>query len=147
MSASHIEDAFHLREYDPGGSLAIGPLTLRFRAVPHFMATHAVEVVSSVSGGRLTYGADSSPSDDLVEFALESDLLLIEATLPRPEREGPRGHLTPAEAGQHGQRARAKRLVLTHISDELDPGWARAEASHTYDGEVVVASDGAVFEL
>ncbi len=31
-----------------------------------------------------------------------------------------RGHLTPREAGEHGKAAARKRLVITHISDELD---------------------------
>ena len=34
-------------------------------------------------------------------------MLLIEATLPRPERTGIRGHLTPEEAGDHARRAGA----------------------------------------
>lgn len=147
MSPTHIEDAFRLREYDADESLAIGPLRLRFKVVPHFVATHAVEIVSSVSGGRLTFSADSSPSDALVEFASGADLLLVEATLPRAEREGPRGHLTPAEAGDHGRRAQVERVVLTHISDELDPAWAVEEAGRAFGGEVVLASEGAVFDL
>ena len=95
MPARHVEDAFDLREYDPDESLEVGPLRLRFRGVPHFIPTQAVEVVSTTSGGRLTFSADSAPSGALVEFATGTDLLLVEATLPRPEREGPRGHLTP----------------------------------------------------
>ena len=45
-----------------------------------------------------------------------------------PSATGVRGHLTPAEAGDHGRRAGARRLVITHISDELDEQWAREEA-------------------
>ena len=39
-----------------------------------------------------------------------------------------RGHLTPGEAGEHGRDARARRLVVTHVSDELGEDWAREEA-------------------
>ena len=70
----------------------------------------------------MTYSADCSPNDELVRFARDTDMLLIEATLPRPERTGERGHLTPREAGEHGRRAGARRIVLTHFSDELDAG-------------------------
>ena len=87
------------------------------------------------------------PSDELVEFARGADLLLIEATLPRPERGGVRGHLTPGEAGEHGRRAAVGRIVLTHISDELDAAWAQEQAADAFDGEVVVAAEGAVFEV
>ncbi len=118
---------------------------MRFRSVPHYLPTHAVELTGST--GRMTFGADHAPSDDLVAFAEGTDLLLLEATLPRPERDGVRGHLTPGEAGDHGARARAGRLVLTHISDELDAGWARDQAAAAFPGPVEVARGGSVFEV
>jgi ribonuclease BN (tRNA processing enzyme) len=143
-----IENAFDLREYDPSEVLHVGPLTLRFQTVPHFVVSHAIEITSAANGGRrLTYGADSSPSEELCAFARDTDLLLIEGTLPRPERAGPRGHLTPAEAGEHGRKAGARRLVLTHLSDELDAAWAEAEAERTFGGPVEIAREGAVYEL
>jgi ribonuclease BN (tRNA processing enzyme) len=140
-----IERAFRLEEYDAGDAIEVGVLTVRFQPVPHFLPTHAVEVTTA--GGRITYSADSSPSEDLCVFAHGTDLLLIEATLPRPEREGPRGHLTPEEAGEHGRRAGARRLVLTHISDELDEDWARTEAERGFGGPVEVAREGAVYRI
>ena len=74
--------------------------------------------------------------------------MLVEATLPRPERDrrcaatSPRARpaATPAARG-------AKRLVLVHISDELDADWARDEAAEAFGGPVEVATEGAVFEV
>jgi len=97
--------------------------------------------------GRLVFGADSRPTEELVTFAKGADLLLIEATLPRPERDGQRGHLTPREAGEHGRDSGVNRLVLTHISDELDHLWAKKEARAVFDGPVEVATEGAVYSL
>jgi ribonuclease BN (tRNA processing enzyme) len=145
MRDEHIEHGFSLEEYDPAEPLQVGALGISFQPVPHFLPTHAVAV--SAGARRLTYSADSSPSDELCEFARDSDLLLIEATLPRPEREGPRGHLTPEEAGDHGRRAGARRLVITHISDELDAAWAKAEAERAFGGSVEVAREGAVYSV
>ena len=72
---------------------------------------------------------------------------MLEATLPLPERDGqPRSH-----HGRRGRRARggcgAQRLVLTHITDELDHEHALAEARRTYDGPVEIAQPGAVYEV
>jgi ribonuclease BN (tRNA processing enzyme) len=145
MREKHIETAFALREYAAKDTFEVGPLGVRFQPVPHFLPTNAVEI--SEGDRRLTYSADSSPSEDLCTFARDTGLLLIEATLPRPEREGPRGHLTPGEAGEHGRRARARKLVLTHLSDELDAGWAQAEAEEAFGGPVDVAREGAVYTL
>jgi ribonuclease BN (tRNA processing enzyme) len=142
-----IEKAFDLVEYAPDDAIEVGGLRLRFCEVPHFVPTCAVELVSSNGGGRFVYGADSAPTDRLVEFADGADLLMVEATLPRPEREGPRGHLTPHEAGLHAARARAGRVVLTHLSDELGDEWAREEAERGFGRAVEVAREGAVYEV
>jgi ribonuclease BN (tRNA processing enzyme) len=40
-----------------------------------------------------------------------------------------------------------RRLVLTHISDELDAGWAQREAEKAFGGPVDVAREGAVFTV
>jgi ribonuclease BN (tRNA processing enzyme) len=143
-----IERAFSLHEYQGTDTLEVGPFSVRFCEVPHYIVTFAVELTSVGNGsGRFTYSADCRPNDALVEFARDTDMLLIEATLPRPERSGVRGHLTPGEAGEHGRRAAASRLVITHISDELDPDWARAEAERTFGGSVALAAEGDTYTV
>jgi ribonuclease BN (tRNA processing enzyme) len=142
-----IEKAFDLREYDGTEPVGIAPFNLTFHAVPHFCTTHAIDIASTNGGGRFTFGADSRPTDELVEFAHDTDLLLVEATLPRPERDGVRGHLTPGEAGDHARRAAARRVVITHISDELDEDHAREEASKAFGGPVEVAHEGDVYTV
>src|ERR1700742_1351956 len=89
-----IDNAFDIHEYAPGEEIVVGALRLRFHEVPHWLPTCAVEVSSTVNGsGRFIYGADTAPTDALVAFAAGTDLLMLEATLPRPERDGVRGHL------------------------------------------------------
>jgi ribonuclease BN (tRNA processing enzyme) len=142
-----IERAFELREYDPADEIEIGPIRVRFQPVPHFTETFAMSISSTNGSGRIIYGADSSPTDALTEFARDADLMLVEATLPRPERSGMRGHLTASEAGGHARGAHAKRLVLVHISDELDANAARDHAAEAFGGPVEVAREGAVFDI
>ncbi len=142
-----IENAFRITEYEASDCPEIGSLRFSFQTVPHFTETFAICVRSSNGEGRFVFGADSRPTEELVEFARGCDLLLVEATLPRPERTGERGHLTPREAGEHGRDAGAKRVVLTHISDELDELWARSEASDAFGAAVEVAREGAVYAL
>jgi ribonuclease BN (tRNA processing enzyme) len=142
-----IENAFQLREYDPSSELEIGPVRIAFQSVPHFTETFAMRISSANGSGRIVYGADSSPTEALTEFANEADLILVEATLPRPERTGVRGHLTAGEAGEHARAAGAKKLVLVHISDELDSEWAKREAEESFGGPVTVAAEGAAYEV
>jgi ribonuclease BN (tRNA processing enzyme) len=142
-----IDGAFELREYGPGDRLAVGPLRIRFHEVEHFVQTFAVEIVSGDGGGRSVFGADTGPSEGLVEFAAGADLLVVEATLAEPDGDEDRGHLTAAEAGAHAARAGVGALVLTHISDELDESAARAEAARAFGKRVEVAREGAVYEV
>jgi ribonuclease BN (tRNA processing enzyme) len=142
-----IENAFELREYDQESELEIGPVRVRFQLVPHFTETFAMLISSTNGSGRIVYGADSRPTDALTDLASAADLILVEATLPRPERTGVRGHLTPGEAGELARAAGAKRLVLVHISDELDADWARREAEASFGGPVEVATEGASYEI
>lgn len=142
-----IESSFDVSEYVSEDRLQVGPLTIRFHEVPHFTTTCAVEVSSKNGGGKLTFGSDHAPSSEVVKFARGTDLLILEATLPRPERDGHRGHLTPEEAGEHARDAGARHLVLTHISDELDELAVARRASKTFGRSVEIAREGAVFEL
>lgn len=144
---SLLESAFRCSEYDVAETVSIGSLRVRFAPVPHYIAANAIEMTPAKGGGRFTYGADHGPTEVLREFAAATDLLMLEATLPRPERAGPRGHLTPLEAGEHAAGCDAARLVLTHVSDELDLDWAVAQARRAYEGPVEIARAAAVYTV
>ncbi|HWI22064.1 MAG TPA: MBL fold metallo-hydrolase [Baekduia sp.] len=140
-----IDQAFDLHEYEPGDILQSGVFSVEMRAVPHWVPTCAMDVTTPTSG-RVTYGADCAPNDAVVDLATDTDLLILEATLEYPEPE-PRGHLTAMEAGEHAARACARRLVLTHITDELDSENAREQASAGYDGPIQVAKEFDIYEV
>ena len=142
-----IETAFRLEEYGPDESVEVGSLRARFHEVPHFTPTYAIDFSPGDGGGRFTYGADCGPNEELIDAARDTDLLLVEATLPAPEPSPDRGHMTPAEAGEHGRRAGAKRLVLTHITDEIDEGWAREQGVRGFGGPVEIAREGATYDV
>ena len=140
-----IEGAFEIVEYQGSDTLSIGPLTVDFQPVPHFIPTWAVRF--RAAGGTFVFGADCAPNDELADFAGAADLLFAEATITRPESDGPRGHMTAAEAGALGRLAGARRLVLVHISDELDLGAARRAAEASFGGGVEVAREGGRYSL
>jgi ribonuclease BN (tRNA processing enzyme) len=146
-----IDNAFDLHEYaspehiSAPRDLSVGPFHVSFCEVPHYVTTYAVEL--RTNGARFTFSADCKPNEQLIRFAADTEMLMIEATLPRPERTGIRGHLTPGEAGEHARLARAQRVVLTHYSDEMDPVWARNEAAASYRGPVQLAAEGAIYTL
>lgn len=140
-----VEQAFCLIEYEPERTIEVGPLQITVHEVPHFIRTFAVRITSAA--GSFTFGADCCPNEALVEFARDTDLLMLEATLESPEPDGQRGHLTAAEAGAHGASAGAGRLVLTHFADGEHVAAAKAEAEGTFGAPVEMAAEGAVYTV
>ena len=121
--------------YDPADTLALGGLE---RALPARPALHPGQRgrARDGDGARFTFCADCAPNDDAVRRSPRgTDLLLIEATLPRPEREGDARAPDAVRGRRARRRGRARSaLVLTHFSDELDADWARAEAERGFGG-------------
>lgn len=144
-----VDAAFAVTEYTVRTPWRIGPFTVCAAAVPHYIEAWALDLRDD-SGSRFTFSADCGPNDALVTLARDTPLLLIEATLPEatlpePAQSEPRGHLTAREAGEIGARARARRLLLTHYSDEVDGERLRREAAGAFGGDVELAEAGVTY--
>jgi ribonuclease BN (tRNA processing enzyme) len=111
-----FDDAYAVDEYDPSAPLVIGPLTIRFNKGRHYVPAWGL-TVEAPDGARLAYTGDTGPSDSVVEFSSDADLLLIEAALRLPAHDDlERGHLTAEEAIDMATRARARSALLVHYS-------------------------------
>jgi ribonuclease BN (tRNA processing enzyme) len=144
-----VVGAFEVEEYDPDAVHAVGPFTVRHREVPHYIRTWACEL-SAPQGGRFTFGADCAPNDALVDFARDTDFLMLEATdevAPFVPEGDVRGHMTAREAGELARRAGAKCAALTHFSDLLDPEVVASEGAAGFGEPVVLVQAGARFTV
>jgi ribonuclease BN (tRNA processing enzyme) len=111
-----FDDSYTVDEYDPAVPLVIGPLTIRFNKGRHYVPAWGL-TVEAPDGARLAYTGDTGPSDSVVEFSTDADLLLIEAALRLPAHDDlERGHLTAEEAIDMATRARARSALLVHYS-------------------------------
>ncbi len=143
-----INTGFAVGEYDPAAVLELGPFSVSFCPVPHYIPSWACDIRTQ-DGARLTFGGDCGPNDALVDLARDTKLLMLEAT----EGAGPhaggafRGHLTAAEAGEIAARADAARLLLTHYSDRLESEELRAAAASAFPGPVEMALARARYEI
>ncbi|MDI6895200.1 MAG: MBL fold metallo-hydrolase [Bacillota bacterium] len=141
------KQVLELRPIDPDEKLELGGMVFRFLAVPHPVLTYAMAIEHG--GRKLVYTGDTGWHDPLVGFAAEADLLLCEATLLEDGSRSP-GHLTGREAGGLGRRARARRLLLTHLWPTAD--WARVlEEAQAALGEaglpVELAGEGSRYQV
>jgi ribonuclease BN (tRNA processing enzyme) len=139
-----LDEAFDIREFDPALPLTIGPGQLRFAHTTHYITAFAIRY--DRNGSSITYSADTAPDKRVVELARDTDLFLCEATLLHDESEhgGIRGHSSSAEAAQMAADAGARRLVLTHYSQEAKALDLELSAKNIYTGEIVVADDHSV---
>jgi ribonuclease Z len=108
------------------------------------------EVVGSLRQGRkIVYSGDTRPFREFVEFAADADLVIHEATFDDAlaEKAEADGHSTPSQAALQAKRAKANKLVLTHISARYADAGLLLEQAQKVFGDVVVAEDFLVLEL
>jgi ribonuclease BN (tRNA processing enzyme) len=143
-----INEGFTVGEYEPSTTLELGPFSIRFCEVPHYIRAWACDL-SCQTGRRLTFGGDCGPNDAVVELGRNTNLMLLEATegAHAQHHDGLRGHLSAAEAGAMASRAQAGRLMLTHYSDLLDAAALRSAAQAAFGGPVELATEGARCEV
>jgi ribonuclease BN (tRNA processing enzyme) len=141
-----IAAAFEIEEYRPDAAIEVCGVAVCAHPVPHFGPTNAIELRAR-EGGRIVFGADGRFSDELIAAAADAELLIAEATLAEADTSPveDRGHMCALEAGRLAERAGVGRLVLTHISDELDLDSALEQARLSFDGPVEVAAEGSTY--
>jgi len=102
------------------------------------------EVLGSPRPGRkIVYTGDTRPTENLVKFAENADLLIHDATFDDElwERAREDGHSTPSQAAETAKKARAKWLVLTHISARYKDSSSLLEQARKIFPHVDVAED------
>ncbi|NLE05607.1 MAG: ribonuclease Z [Crenarchaeota archaeon] len=69
-------------------------------------------------GRKIVYSGDTKPSEAFIELASQSDIIIHEATFDDDliEKANLDGHSTPSQAALQAKKAKAKQLILTHIS-------------------------------
>ncbi len=100
-------------------------------------------------GRRLVYSGDTQPCLGVLEAAVDADLFICEATYTQDLAEKAREnrHMTAREAAGIAAKAKAHRLVLTHISPRYkDTQPVLAEAREVFP-ETLVADDFTTVEV
>ena len=69
-------------------------------------------------GRKIVYSGDTTPSESMVEFAKDADLLIHESTFEGAygDKAYEMGHSTSVQAAEIAKKANVKRLILTHVS-------------------------------
>jgi ribonuclease BN (tRNA processing enzyme) len=144
--AGMLEDAYDLREFDPGAALEIGPFRAETRLLPHSRPNAGLRLVA---GDRVVvYTGDTGPSPDLAVLARDASLLLADASYVDEVPAENAGTLFTARlAGQLAAEAGVGRLLLAHLFPGTDQDAAVRAAQDGYGGPVEVAVPDLVAEF
>ena len=108
------------------------------------------DVMGPLRGGRkIVYTGDTTPFKEFAEFAADADLVIHESTFDDSlaEKAELDGHSTPSQAAEEAKAARAKQLVLTHISARYPDATLILEQAKKVFANTLVAEDFMVIEL
>ncbi len=112
---------------------------LLIRSAPAAHSNPAISYRVEAEDLSVTISGDTDISDNLVGLASNTELLICECSMPEGSKIT--GHLIPSEAGAIAERARAKKLVLTHFYPPCDEVDVAEQASKTFSGDVIRAAD------
>lgn len=137
-------------EISEPGELMENPLPYRISTarMVHNVPTFAFRF--DIGQKTVVISSDTAPNDDIVLLAEGADILVQNAGLTTGRQSAAlekiwanlqKEHCTPAQAGTIAERAKVKKVVLTHFLPEADGSIAFKEASETFTGEVIVPED------
>ncbi len=104
--------------------------------VHHMIPTIGLRVECKIPDKVLAYSCDTEPCEQTVHLAGGADILIHEAG------GASYGHSSAEQAGEIATRAEVGKLYLIHYpTGQFSNGNLAAEASKTYKGEIIVATD------
>ena len=124
--ASVLEcDEFNLLYIDESLVISRDTFTVRFKRTTHPVETYAVRV-----NNEFVYSSDLAEPDDLMDFALGADTLLIDsAFLTIQKGDKKLYHLSASECGMLASKLNVKKIILTHFPPDSDKRQYQEEAS------------------
>jgi ribonuclease Z len=100
-------------------------------------------------GRKIVYTGDTRPFKGFAKFAASADLIIHDATFDDTlsEKAEVDGHSTPSQAAKEAKKAKAKKLVLTHISARYPDAQLLLEQAQKFFKNTLVAEDFMELEL
>ena len=144
---SLLEQAFAVEivEVGPDTEFEIIPgVAANTFSTPHTEESLALRLKAEDSK-LFVYTSDTGFSEDLIPFAKDVDLLLMECSFRR--NKPVQKHLELVEAMNLARECAPKRLVLTHLYPEWDEVDLASEARPLWSGETIEAKDGLRLEI
>ena len=120
--------------------------------VKHCNASYGLILDQNINGDswRLVYSGDARPSDELIQYGQNADLLIHEATFDDSlvQEAKNRFHSTTGEALEVARKMKAKHTILTHFSQRYPKiSSTKSNEGNEDDGGAVVPPHVLAFDM
>ncbi len=144
----HMEDTFHFEEltlagvsqgigYKETDQVTIGPFSVTFLRTVHPVPCFAVRLVERETGKILVFTADSGYLSALADFAKDADVLITD-TYFLEGHENHHAHLTSKETGEIAVAAGVKKLILSHLRQDIELPLLKEQVMAIVGGDIPV---------
>ena len=131
--------------YDEKTRLNINGLSISFRQNPHPVTTYSIKIKNEKN--TLVYSGDTGYKNNVLEeFAKDADLLICETTFLKSQKGIEDNHLTTHEAGTIADKAKVKKLMITHVWPEIKKIVYLKETKQIFK-KTIVAKEGKVLKI
>lgn len=131
-------------EYDEKNVITTKGMQVEFKRAKHDINTYYAKVKNDKNS--IVYSADTGYSEDLIDFAKKSDILICESSFLSYQKKDNNNHLSAREAGIIARCADTKKLILTHFWPEVEKELYLQEAQKEFLN-TEAAIDGKVFKI
>lgn len=123
----------------------IGPFEVSLIKAIH--PVYSLSIKFRANGKTIVYTGDTEWNSELVRFADQADLIISEANLYDEQINEVKGHLTAGQAGELADKAKAKKLLLTHLPHFGNHQDLLEQAKQQFNGEVFLAKPGLTLNI
>lgn len=136
-----------VKELRDGDEIKLGNDIVRCVQVEHSTDALAYKVTSK--GVSFVYSGDTEPCDSIAKLSKGVDLLIHECNFPTENMRGIHGHSNPLSIGETYGQLGIKRLVLVHLSPNIEKSKARVLKTirRYYKGRIIIGKDLLIMEL
>jgi ribonuclease BN (tRNA processing enzyme) len=143
LADTDLSDVYSFHQWASKADIA--GVTVRTARVAHPCEAYGLRVEHE--GRTFVYTGDSGACAALTELATGADVLLSEASWTHAEDRPVGLHLSGREAGELAEAAGVGKLIVTHVPPWADTEAILAEARTAFPGEVVLAEQGADYQI
>ena len=130
---------YDITEINDGMSIKIDDISITFAKMIHPALCFASKFKKG--GKTLVYSGDTAINENLISFAKDADMLLIDCAILKKDHYKDSPHMSVFQAGEIAKLANVKKLIGTHLFELYSEDEILAELKQNYNGAVLACEN------